>query len=122
MRHANQELLSDIVVVGDQVGELVRRHAHMKNKFWVVSEGSLDMVDLFLGQRHPESLVEVELELSEVEFHAHVDIPVGLRNYAWNQPVSIFKVFLIDIVNVFRNWKRSEELRSEEVRLQFVIS
>ena len=98
------------------------RHANVKDKLLVVSESPLDMLDFSLSEGHSQSFIQVKLELGKVILKAHVDIPVRLRNDAWNQPIGVFKVFIISTLEVFWNWQRTQEVRREEVGLQLVIS
>ena len=82
--HAYQKLLGYCVVVGNQVGKLVRSHANVKHQFLIVSECLLDMLNFLLRQRNSQSFVQIKFELSKVEFLAHVDVPTRLRNDSRN--------------------------------------
>jgi len=59
--------------------------------------------------------------LRKVELLAHVDVPVRLRDHAWDKPVSIVKVFFIYLILPLRLRQRSQEIGSEKVWLQLIF-
>ena len=90
----------------------------MKHHFLVVFEGSLNVFYFFRVQLAVQCLIQLELELSEVELLAHVDVPIRIRNHAWDEPVAVFKVLLCV---VFWLWHGSQEVRATEVSLHLLV-
>ena len=79
------------------------------------------MFYFFNGKWDFERFIQVKLQLRKVELLAHVDVPVRLRNHSGDQPVSIVKVLLVDLILPLRLGERPQEVRSEEMRLQLIL-
>ena len=89
----------------------------MQNELLVIPKCTLDLLDLSWLQLNSESLVKIILELGHIKFLAHVYVPIRFRNEARNQPICVIEVFFISHILSLWSWHRSQEVRSEEVRL-----
>ena len=114
--------MRNFIVECDKVSKLLRRHSNVQDEFMIISERLGDVVDFFLLQIGSECLLEIEFELGDVELLAHVDVPVGFRNYTWNEPVtSVEFVTIIFIVAAFGLRKWTQKVRSVEMGLQLLV-
>ena len=121
MGHTNQQFLSHYVIAVDQVCQFVRSHANVENQLLVILEGSLNMLEFPLGQIRAMRLVDKKAKLRVIELMSHIQVPIWFRRHPRNKPIGILHLLRLRIITMLFLRQRPQEVRSKEMRHEFII-